>query len=223
MRNRSAEDDNLPLACGMSLSASVGSLIQGLLSLTASIGKFPLSPISQAHVLEHWLQAPPLTAVMLGIAIGAIVLAMAAFLLPEVILGLRALTIADTVAAAVEGEFSAQELGVISEAKSILAAPEFAEISAANQAGEATSVNIGGRTILYEPELPASGMTMFGENGFIIGSEAFSSDLELNQTILHELYRLNFSGSAGGISGELASQETNAAASFAARAVGKLQ
>ncbi len=33
----------------------------------------------------------------------------------------------------------------------------------------------------------ASGMTMFGENGFLIGNEAFASDAELGKAILHEL------------------------------------
>jgi hypothetical protein len=63
---------------------------------------------------------------------------------------------------------------------------------------------------------------MFGENGFLLGREAFSSQSELNQTVLHELYRLTFSQAAEGVSGVLATQETNAAASFAARAAGFL-
>jgi hypothetical protein len=58
-------------------------------------------------------------------------------------------------------------------------------------------------------------MTMFGENGFLIGNEAFSSDAELTQTVLHELYRLNTSASAGGVTADLASQETKAAFEFA--------
>jgi hypothetical protein len=32
--------------------------------------------------------------------------------------------------------------------------------------------------VQYEPGLPSSGMTMFGENGFLIGREAFSSAAE---------------------------------------------
>lgn len=70
--------------------------------------------------------------------------------------------------------------------------------------------------------MPASGMTMFGENGFLIGREAFTSESELTKTVLHELYRLNTSASAGGVSGELAAQETAAAADFANRAIGKV-
>lgn len=59
---------------------------------------------------------------------------------------------------------------------------------------------------------------MFGENGFLIGPEAFTSQDELQQTVLHELYRLNTSASADGVSGSLAAQETQVAADFAARA-----
>jgi len=96
-----------------------------------------------------------------------------------------------------------------------------ADLAASYAAGESLSVYVGSRLIQYEP-LPISGMSLFGKNGFLMGSEAFSSNLENNQTVLHELYRLTFSNSAAGLSGELATQETNAAASFAARAAGQL-
>ncbi len=65
-------------------------------------------------------------------------------------------------------------------------------------------------------------MTMFGENGFLIGHEAFASGAELGKTVLHELYRLATSASAGGVSRDLATKETKAAASFAERAAGVL-
>jgi hypothetical protein len=51
-----------------------------------------------------------------------------------------------------------------------------------------------------------------------MGREAFTSTLERNQTVLHELHRLVFSNSAVGVSAELATQETEAAFDFAARA-----
>ena len=73
-----------------------------------------------------------------------------------------------------------------------------ANIAQSYAAGEPLSVNVGERLIQYEPGLPASGMTMFGENDFLMGPEAFTSTLEQNQTVLHELYRLTFSNSAGG-------------------------
>ena len=70
--------------------------------------------------------------------------------------------------------------------------------------------------------LAASGMTMFGESGLLIGPGAFSSSLVRYQTVLHELYRLNFSNSAGGFSADLAAQETQAAFDFDARAAKEL-
>lgn len=118
--------------------------------------------------------------------------------------------------------FSAAESAIIHEAKGIYASTQFAQLRAAHAAGESVTVRIGGRLIQYEPGLPASGMTMFGENGFLIGREAFSSEAELGKTILHELYRLGTSASAGGVSGNLASSETAAAFSFAERAIGEL-
>jgi DNA-directed RNA polymerase subunit RPC12/RpoP len=68
-----------------------------------------------------------------------------------------------------------------------------ATIRAAFKAGRSVTVKIAGRIIQYEPGLPASGMTMFGENGFLIGREAFTSEAELAKTVLHELYRLTTS------------------------------
>ena len=91
-------------------------------------------------------------------------------------------------------------------------------LRAAHQAGKPATVRIGGRVIQYEPGLPASGMTMFGENGFVIGREAFRGAGELQKTVLHELHRLGTSGSAAGVSGSLAAQETKAAFDFAERA-----
>ena len=114
--------------------------------------------------------------------------------------------------------FSAVESGVIQEARGIIGSTEMAQIRAAHAAGEPLSMNIGGRLVQYEPGLPASGMTMFGENGFLIGREAFASQAELQNTVLHELYRLNTSASASGVSAALAAQETKAAFDFAARA-----
>ena len=52
-----------------------------------------------------------------------------------------------------------------------------------------------------------------------MGREAFTSQLEAQRTILHELYRLHAGASAGGVTGSLASQETKAAYDFADKAV----
>jgi len=61
-------------------------------------------------------------------------------------------------------------------------------------------------------------MTLFGENGFVLGREAFASEAELTQTLLHETYRLSTSQAAAGVSGGLATSETASAAGFAGRA-----
>jgi hypothetical protein len=104
---------------------------------------------------------------------------------------------------------------VASEAQAILRSKELAQIRAAHAAGKDLEVVINGRTIVYSSELNASGMTLFGENGFVIGREAFKSSTELTKTLLHELHRLTTTASkAEGISGSLASAETKGAQAF---------
>jgi RHS repeat-associated protein len=115
------------------------------------------------------------------------------------------------------------EARIIAEAGSILSDPAFSALRAGYEAGRPLSVRIGGRVIQYEPDLPGSGLSLFGENGFLLGPEAFASESETQKTVLHELYRLNFSQSANGVSGELAAQETMDAAAFAAHNAGQLQ
>lgn len=156
------------------------------------------------------------------VAIAVIVLIIA--FLPEILtaLGIGAeagIAGEGLIAAAEAAGFSAEEAGIIAEAESILSAPEMAQITSAYANGESVVVNIGGRIIQYEPGLPASGMTMFEENGFLIGREAFASEGELAQTVLHELFRLTTSTvSEGGLNAATAAAETEAAFNFAARA-----
>jgi hypothetical protein len=116
--------------------------------------------------------------------------------------------------------FSDIENAVITEARSMLQVEEMAQLRAAHAAGESVEVRIGGRMIQYEPNLPSSGMTAFGENGFFLGPEAFQSEAELVQTLLHETHRLSTSdiGRGAGVSGAVATSETNAAFEFAERA-----
>ncbi|WP_373229089.1 hypothetical protein [Cohnella sp.] len=118
--------------------------------------------------------------------------------------------------------FTGTESKIINEAKEVINSPAFVQIKAANEAGKSVTVNIGGKVIQYEPGLPASGMTMFGDNGFLIGNEAFSSEAELAKTVLHELYRLTTSASAEGVSAGLATKETQAAFNFAEKALKEL-
>ena len=60
---------------------------------------------------------------------------------------------------------------------------------------------------------------MFGENGFLLGNEAFQSEAELTKTLLHELHRLSTSvvQSSGATAGAAAA-ETEAAFQFAEKA-----
>ena len=114
--------------------------------------------------------------------------------------------------------FNQTETKIINEARGILDSKEMSQIQQAHASGQPVTVVINGRIIQYEPNLPASGMTMFGENGFLIGKEAFKSQVELQKTILHELHRLNTSSSASGVSSSLAAKETKAAFDFAEKA-----
>ena len=110
------------------------------------------------------------------------------------------------------------ETNIINEAQGILDSKAMTQIQQAHITGQPVTVVINGRTIQYEPNLPASGMTMFGENGFLIGKEASKSQGELQKTILDELHRLYISSSAGGVSGALTAQEAKAAFDFAEKA-----
>lgn len=115
--------------------------------------------------------------------------------------------------------FTVQESAIISEVRQILSSSEMAQIRAAHATGKSITVRIGGRLIQYEPSLPASGMTMFTGNGFLIGREALASRAELTKTILHELHRLSTStiGKGAAASGTAVSSETQAAFQFANR------
>ena len=118
-------------------------------------------------------------------------------------------------------DFSKVESEIVHEARTIFNSDALSKIKVAHESGKSVTVNIGGRVVQYEPGLPPSisGMTMFGENGFLIGPNAFKSNAELGKTILHELHRLKTSASAMGVSGELASLETKSAFDFAEKAI----
>ena len=65
-------------------------------------------------------------------------------------------------------------------------------------------------------------MTLHQDNGFVIGQEAFQTTDETARTVLHELHRLHTSQSASGLTGEMATAETEAAFEFAKRAAKEL-
>jgi hypothetical protein len=115
--------------------------------------------------------------------------------------------------------FNTVEQGIIVEVRGMMKAAEIAKIRQAYAAGVDVTIKLGCRTIQYEPALKASGMTMFGENGFLIGREAFVSEPEFVKTLLHETYRLMTSVSrTEGVSAATARVEADAALDFSNRA-----
>ncbi len=109
--------------------------------------------------------------------------------------------------------FSAAESGVITQTATILKTGGN-ELIEAFESGEAKELTVAGQKILVQPDMPASGFSLQGENAFVLGKDAFTSSTELTKTILHELYRLAFQdGSAA--SGPFATVTTNMAADFA--------
>ncbi|MBN8641141.1 MAG: hypothetical protein J0L86_04945 [Flavobacteriales bacterium] len=105
---------------------------------------------------------------------------------------------------------------IVKEANNIINSSGMTKLEEAYQNGIAAEVKIGGRTIIYEPDLPASGFTLMEENGFVLGPQAFKTEAELSKTLLQELFRLkNSKVPEKGLSGGQATSETNAAFEFA--------
>lgn len=116
--------------------------------------------------------------------------------------------------------FTLVEQAVIQEVRTILLSRGLVELRAAHAAGKMAAVRIAGRTIQYETHYPFAGMTLFGENGFLLGPQAFRSEAELVKTLLHETYRLSTSTvRSTGTDGLTAARETAAAFEFATRAM----
>lgn len=109
------------------------------------------------------------------------------------------------------------EQKIIHEVKHILSTNPFQALCTAFKQGISHTEAINGRVIQVDPELPFSGMTLFKENGFVLGKEAFKGKEELIKTLLHEIYRLEKSaiGKAGRASQEEITEETKAAFEFA--------
>ncbi|MDR2776772.1 MAG: hypothetical protein LBB17_01865, partial [Puniceicoccales bacterium] len=107
------------------------------------------------------------------------------------------------------------ESKIIAEANGIFNSKEIDLLRTAHMENKPLTVKINGRLVQYEPELPYSGLTMFGENGFLMGKEAFSSIPELKKTLLHELHRLHTSKLSAGVNAHLVVIETDSAFNFA--------
>lgn len=88
------------------------------------------------------------------------------------------------------------------------------------RAGKNSEITIDGVKVVFQADGPFSGMTLFGERGFVIGKEALRSPDEVAKTVLHEYYRLSTStaGSNTGVSQTLITKETNNVVNFVERA-----
>ncbi len=106
------------------------------------------------------------------------------------------------------------EVDVADAARNIYMSEAMTTLRSGAARGTAVQVRVNGMLIQYEPGLPASGMTMFGSHGFVLGPEAFTSENELAATIAHEVYRLATTQSSAGVSADLVSSETAAAFEF---------
>ena len=117
--------------------------------------------------------------------------------------------------------FSPLEAAVIVEAHAIIVDVNFQTMVFGSITTNPAIARINGRQIQYEPDLPASGMTLAspGDDGFILGNQAFSSKGEEVRTVLHELYRLaTMHVAQTGITQEIATDSTQTAFTFANRA-----
>lgn len=119
-------------------------------------------------------------------------------------------------AGAIASSSFGQGVTIAVQAIGIMRSGGMRQLEEAARSGTSAAVQIGGRTITYDPG-PFSGMTNFAGNSFHLGREAFASRAELTKTVLHELFRLR-NGAGSSASGASAIAETRAAASFAERA-----
>jgi hypothetical protein len=126
-----------------------------------------------------------------------------------------------------EQGWSTQDATIITRSQSILQSPQFQKLKDAFASGTEKKTEINGVTIMYHPELPPkySGMTLFGDHGFLMGPAAFKSQTETGATVLQEMYRLTTSeiGPAGHAKVGGVAEETKTAQDWANRAVSALQ
>ena len=112
------------------------------------------------------------------------------------------------------------ETGIAKSAKELWNAQAFKKGITAMRSGQSSEATIDGVKIVFQADGPFSGLTLFGENGFVIGKEALRSQDEIMKTVLHECYRLSTSAarSNSGVSQVLITQETNNVVNFVERA-----
>lgn len=111
-------------------------------------------------------------------------------------------------------------------ATGIYGSSDFAKIRAAYAGGYTETIYVNGYMVQYEPKLPASGYSLRANSagepvGMVLGPEAFASEIELQKTIHHEMFRIteDYIGRSG-YSAAVGNAETQDAFNFAERAVG---
>lgn len=110
---------------------------------------------------------------------------------------------------------------IVQEVIFILSSQQLQTLCNCLQQGIPHTEIINDRIIQVEPQAPFSGMTLFAENGFVLGKEAFISKEELIKTLLHEIYRLETSAirKTGNATQEIVTGETKAASEFVDKAI----
>lgn len=64
--------------------------------------------------------------------------------------------------------FNSVEKNIIKDAQGILNSSDMDKLVQAYNKGESFEIVVNGRKIVCEPDAPVSGMTLFGENGFVL-------------------------------------------------------
>jgi RHS repeat-associated protein len=120
------------------------------------------------------------------------------------------------------GSLSIFEKSIVSETQNILNSKSLDILKKAASEGVEAMVEIGGRNIHFNPNVPGYAMTLHGFGEFVLGKDAFKDTKELAHTILWELYRLGTQGTKE-LSQEQTSEFTNAAKRFADKAINEIK
>lgn len=112
------------------------------------------------------------------------------------------------------------ETQIVKSARQIWNSQAFKSGIRGMRAGKNSEITVDGVKVVFQADGPFSGMTLFGERGFVIGKEALRSPDEIVKTVLHEFYRLSTSaaGPNSGVSQALVAKETNNVVNFVERA-----
>jgi hypothetical protein len=84
---------------------------------------------------------------------------------------------------------------IVAAAGEIYNSSQMNEIRQSHKKGVPVDVIIG-KYKIQSTALPFTGCTAFGSDGFLIGTEALASEVELKRTLLHQLHLLHHSNPA---------------------------